>query len=133
MLAVLAGCGGRPAAALSGARVAIAARIVVPPCDSRGPRQVPLRLAVLLTGGGRRVRVVTRAHGDATVRLVPGRYAVAPVRPALRDAVVAVRFDTSAAAASGGRHGVNVVGGRHRVLLLVGLHPLECNGRAPAG
>jgi hypothetical protein len=67
------------------------------------------------------------------VRVAPGRYAVAPLRPALRRAVVSARFDGSAVRASRGRSVVHVTGGRHRILLLVGLRPLECNGLGTTG
>lgn len=130
---VAAGCGAQPATAPPEARLAISARMVVPSCAGLHPRQLPLRLAVLLEGGGRRLRVTTRVRGDASVRLAPGRYAVAPARPALRAEVVALRLDRSAVPAIRGGHVVEVAGGRHRVLLLLALHPLECNGLGAGG
>lgn len=134
LLAALAGCGARPAAAPTGAaQVTLAVRMVVHTCDAR-PRLVPIPAAVLLDGRGQRQRVTTGERGRvATVRLTPGRYAVAPLRPALRHAVVSARFDGTAVPASHGRPVVDITGGRHRVMLLVALRALECNGRAPAG
>jgi hypothetical protein len=67
------------------------------------------------------------------VRLTPGRYVVAPLRPALRQAVVSARFDGSAVRAGRGGPVVDVTSGRHRILLLVALRPLECNGLAITG
>jgi len=129
LLAALAGCGARPTAtAPTRAQVTVAVRMVVHSCPGASPRQVPLRAAVALDGHGRRVRVTTGAGGRASVALAPGRYAVAPLRPALRHAVVSARFDGSAVPASHGRPVVDVTGGRHRILLLVALRPLECNG-----
>jgi hypothetical protein len=87
-----------------------------------------MRAAVLLDGRGRRLRVTTGERGHASVRLAPGRYAVAPLRPTLRHAVVSTRFDGSAVRASRGGPVIDVTGGRHRILLLVALRPLECNG-----
>jgi hypothetical protein len=87
-----------------------------------------MRAAVLLDGRGRRLRVTTGKGGRASVPLTPGRYAVAPLRPALRHAVVSARFDGSTVRASRGGAVVDVTSGRHRILLLVGLRPLECNG-----
>ncbi|HEV8449977.1 MAG TPA: hypothetical protein VGQ45_00975 [Gaiellales bacterium] len=132
LLAALAGCGARPAAAPTGAQVTVAVRMVVHTCGTR-PRLVPIRAAVRLDGRGPKRRVTTGKRGSATVRLTPGRYAVAPLRPALRHAVVSARFDGTAVRASDGGPVVDITNGRHRVLLLVGLRPLECNGRAPAG
>jgi hypothetical protein len=67
------------------------------------------------------------------VRLTPGRYVVAPLRPALRQAVVSARLDGSAVRAGRGGPVVDVTSGRHRILLLVALRPLECNGLAITG
>ena len=92
-----------------------------------------MRAAVLLDGRGRRLRVTTGERGRASVPLTPGRYAFAPLRPALRHAVVSARFDGSAVRASRGRAVVDVTGGRHRILFLVALRPLECNGLGTAG
>ena len=103
--------------------------MVVHPGPGARPRLVPMQAAVLLDGRGRRLRVNTGERGRASVRLTPGRYAVAPLRPALRHAVISTHFDGSAVRASRGRPVlVDVTGGRHRILLLVALRPLECNG-----
>jgi hypothetical protein len=127
LLVVLAGCGARPtAAAPTKAQVTVAVRMVVHSCPGASPRQVPLRAAVVIDGRGRRLRVTTENGGDARVALAPGRYAVAPLRPVLRRAVVSARFDGRAVPAS--RPVVAVTSGRHRILLLVALRPLECNG-----
>jgi hypothetical protein len=130
LAAALAGCGARPtAAAPTRAYVTVAVRMVVHSCTGASPRQVPMRAAVLLNGRGRRLRVTTGNGGGASVPLTPGRYAVAPLRPALRHAVVSARFDGRAVPAGRGRPVIDVTGGRHRILLLVALRPLECNGR----
>ena len=130
----LAGCGARStAAAPTRAEVTVAVRMVVHSCTGASPRQVPMRAAVLVDGRGRRLRVTTGNGGGARVPLTPGRYAVAPLRPALRHAVISARFDDSAVPASRGRAVVDVTGGRHRILFLVGLRPLECNGLGTAG
>ena len=131
--AALAGCGARPAATSTSARVAVAVRMVVHSCPGASSRQVPMRAAVLLEGRGRRLRVSTGGHGRASVPVMPGRYTVVPLRPALRRAVVSARFDGSAVRATGGGPVVDIRGGRHRILLLVALRPLECNGRGVAG
>jgi hypothetical protein len=132
LLAALAGCGARPAATPTGAaQVTLAVRMVVHTCDAR-PRLVPIPAAVVFEGRGHRLRVPTGDRGRASVRLSPGRYAVTPLRPALRHAVVSARFDGATVRASHGGPTVDITGGRHRVLLLVGLRALECNGRAPA-
>jgi hypothetical protein len=107
--------------------------MVVPSCTGARPRQVPMQAAVLLDGRMGRVRVATGEGGRASVRLVPGRYAVAPARPALRHAVVSTHFDGSAVPASSGGAVVDVTGGRHQILLLVGLRPVECNGLGTTG
>lgn len=133
LLAAVAGCGARSATAPARAQVTVAVRMVVHTCPSARPRLVPMRAAVLLDGQGRRLRVTTGDRGHASVRLTPGRYAVAPLRPALRHAVVSTHFDGSAVRKSRGRSVVDVTGGRHRILLLVGLRPLECNGLGAAG
>ena len=133
VLAALAGCAARPAAAPTGAKVTVAVRMVVHACPGARPRLVPMRAAVLLDGRGRRLRVNTGERGRASVRLMPGRYAVAPLRPALRHAVISTHFDGSAVRASRGRPVVDVTDGRHRVLLLVALRPLECNGLGATG
>jgi hypothetical protein len=133
LLAALAGCGARSAAAPTRAQVSVAVRMVVPSCAGARPRQVPVQAAVLLDGRAGRVRVATGEGGRATVRLIPGRYAVAPARPALRYAVVSTRFDGSPVRTSHGGPVVDVTGGRHRILLLVGLRPLECNGLGAGG
>jgi hypothetical protein len=103
-------------------------RMVVHTCPGARPRLVPMRAAVLLEGRGRRLRVNTGERGRASVRITPGRYAVAPLRPALRHAVISTHFDGSAVRTSRGRPVVDVTDGRHRILLLVALRPLECNG-----
>jgi hypothetical protein len=131
--AALAGCGARPAANSTSAKVAVAVRVVVPSCPGASPRQVPMRAAVLLDGRGRRLRVSTGERGRASVPVMPGRYTVEPLRPALRRAVVSARFDGSAVRATGGGAVVDITRGRHRILLLVALRPLECNGRGAAG
>ena len=101
-------------------------------CDRRaGP--IPVRMAVLLEGRARRVRVTTGSAGSASVRVAPGLYVVGPVRPALRRSVVSVQFDQAAAATRHGRHVVEVTAGRHQMLLLVRLRPLECNGLGSGG
>jgi hypothetical protein len=129
LLVALAGCGARlTAPAPTKARVTVAVRMVVHSCPGTSPRQVPLRAVVALDGHGRRVRVTTGAGGRASVPLAPGRYAVAPLRPALRRAVVSARFDGRAVPASRGSPVFDVTGGRHRILLLVALRPPECNG-----
>jgi hypothetical protein len=133
VLAVLAGCGARSAAAPTGARVTVAVRMAVHTCPGARPRLVPMRAAVLLDGRGRRLRVDTGERGRASVRLTPGRYAVAPLRPALRRAVISMHFDGSAMRASRGGTVVDVTGGRHRILILVALRPLECNGLGATG
>ena len=133
VLAAVTGCGARSATAPTRAQVTVAVRMVVHTCPGARPRLVPMRAAVLLDGHGRRLRVTTGERGRASVRLAPGRYAVAPLRPALRHAVVSTRFDGSAVRASRGSPVVNVTGGRHRILLLVGLRPLECNGLGTTG
>lgn len=128
VLAAVAGCGERSATAPTGAQVTVAVRMVVHTCPGARPRLVPMRAVVLLDGRGRRLRVDTGERGRASVRLTPGRYAVAPLRPALRHAVISTHFDGSAVRASRGGPVVDVTGGRHRILLLVALRPLECNG-----
>jgi len=128
VLAALAGCAARPATAPSGAKVTVAVRMVVHTCSGARPRLVPMHAAVLLDGRGRRLRVDTGERGRASVRLTPGRYAVTPLRPALRHAVISTHFDGGAVRASRGRLVVDVTDGRHRILLLVALRPLECNG-----
>jgi hypothetical protein len=128
VLAAVAGCGARSATAPTGAQVTVAVRMVVHTCHGARPRLVPMRAAVLLDGRGRRLRVTTGERGSASVRLTPGRYAVAPLRPALRQAVISTHFDGSAVQASRGAPVVDVTDGRHRILLLVALRPLECNG-----
>jgi len=133
VVAPLAGCGARTAAAPSKAQVTVAVRAVVHSCPGTTPRQAPMRVAVLLEGHGRRLHVTTGNGGRASVPLTPGRYAFAPLRPALRQAVVSARFDGSAVRASRGRPVVDVTGGRHRILFLVALRPLECNGLGTAG
>ena len=133
LLAALAGCGARPAAAPTRARVTLTVRMVVLTCSEARPRQVPLQSAVLLDGRGRRLRVTTGERGRASVRLTPGRYAVAPLRPALRRAIVSARFDGTAVRARRRGAVVDITGGRHRILLLVALRPLECNGLGTAG
>jgi hypothetical protein len=107
--------------------------MVVHTCPGAHPRQVPMQAAVLIDGGGRRLRVTTGERGRANVRLTPGRYAVAPLQPALRQAVVSTRFDGSTVRPSRGRAVVDVSGGGHRLLLLVALRPLECNGLGTTG
>jgi hypothetical protein len=94
---------------------------------------VPLAVALVLEGRGRRLHVTTGARGNGSVRLTPGRYAVAPLRPALRRAVVSLRFDDNGVPASGGTHVVDVAGGRHRMVVLLALRPGECNGMGTAG
>jgi hypothetical protein len=133
LLAVLAGCAARPATEPARARVTVAVHMVVHTCPDAGPRQVPMRAAVLLDGRGRRLRVDTGERGSANVRLTPGRYTIAPIQPALRHAVFSARFDGSAVSARRGRSVVDVTDGRHRILLLVALRPLECNGLAATG
>jgi hypothetical protein len=133
LLAAVAGCGARPETAPAQAQVTVAVRMVVHTCPGVRPRLVPMRAAVLLDGQGRRLHVTTGDRGRARVHLRPGRYAVAPLRPALRNAVVSTRFDGSAVRKSRGRTVVAVTGGRHRILLLVGLRPLECNGLGATG
>jgi hypothetical protein len=133
VVAPLAGCGARTAAAPSSAQVTVAVRAVVHSCPGTSRRQAPMRVAVLLGGRGRRLRVTTGNGGRSSVALTPGRYAFAPLRPALRQAVVSARFDGSAVRASRGRPVVDVTGGRHRILFLVALRPLECNGPGTAG
>ncbi len=133
VLVALAGCGARPATTPTRAQVTVAVRMVVHSCPGGRPRQVPMRAAVVLDGGGRRLRLPTGNGGRLSVPLTPGRYAVAPLRPALRRAVVSARFDGSALPASRGATIVDVTGGRHRLLLLVALRPLECNGLGTAG
>ena len=133
LLTALAACGARPAAAPTRAQVTLAVRMVVRTCGGPRARQLPLRAAVLLDGRGRRLRVATGDNGRTTVRLTPGRYAVAPLRAALRHAVVSARFDGTTVPASRAGHVVDVTGGRHRMLLLVALRPLECNGFGRAG
>jgi hypothetical protein len=133
VLAAVAGCGARSATAPTGAQVTVAVRMVVHTCPGARPRLVPMRAAVLLDGRGRRLRVTTGERGSASVRLAPGRYAVAPLRPALRRAVVSTHFDGSAVRASRRGPVVDVTDGRHRILLLVGLRPLECNGLGATG
>ena len=128
MLAAVAGCGSRSETAPTGAQVTVAVRMVVHSCPGARPRLVPMRAAVLLDGRGRRLRVNTGERGRANVRLRPGRYAVAPLLPALRHAVISTHFDGSVVRASRGRTVVDVTDGRHRILLLVALRPLECNG-----
>lgn len=128
LAAALAGCGARPATAPTRAQVTVAVWMVAHSCPGTRPQQVPMRAAVLLDGRGRRLRVTTGNGGGVTVPLTPGRYAVAPVRAALRSAVVSARFDGSTVPASRGRPVVDVTSGRHRILLLVALRPLECNG-----
>jgi hypothetical protein len=107
--------------------------MVVRSCPDLRPRQVPLRVALLIEGRGRRLHVTTGARGNGSVRLAPGRYAVAPLRPALRRAVVAVRYDGSGVRASRGEHVVDVARGRHRIVLLLALRPVECNGLGTTG
>jgi len=133
VLATVAGCGVRSATHPGMAQVTVAMRMVVHTCPGARPRLVPMRAAVLLDGQGRRLRVTTGDRGRTSVHLTPGRYAVAPLRPALRHAVVSTHFDGSAVRKSRGRPVVAVTGGRHRILLLVGLRPLECNGLGAAG
>jgi hypothetical protein len=128
VLAALAGCAAQHATAPSGAKVTVAVRMVVHTCSGARPRLVPMHAAVLLDGRGRRLRVDTGERGRASVRLTPGRYAVTPLRPALRHAVISTHFDGGAVRASRGRLVVDVTDGRHRILLLVALRPLECNG-----
>jgi hypothetical protein len=126
-------CAEKPAAAPPDAQVTIASRIVVPSCPGSRPRQVPLRVAVLLEGGGRRMRVTTGVRGTGSVHLAPGRYAVAPARPTLRRAVVSLRLDGTRLRASRGEHVVNVAGGPHRIVVLLALRPGECNGSGALG
>jgi hypothetical protein len=133
VLAALAGCGARPATAPTGAQVTVAVRMVVHTCPGARPHLVPMRAAVLLDGRGQRLRITTGEGGRARVRLTPGRYAVAPVRPALRQAVVSTHLDGSAVQATRGGPVVDITSGRHRVLLLVALRPLECNGLGATG
>ena len=128
VLATVAGCGARSETTPTSATVTVAVRMVVHTCPGARPRLVPMRAAVLLDGRGRQLRVNTGERGRASVRLTPGRYAVAPLRPALRHAVISTHFDGSAVRASRGRTVVDVTDGRHRILLLVALRPLECNG-----
>lgn len=129
LLAVLAGCGAQPTAApRPAARVTVAARMVVPPCAGLAPRPVPLRMIVLLAGR-HRLRVDTGRRGDTAVRVPPGRYAVTPLRPPLRRSVSSLQLDDRAVPATHGGHVVVLTSGRHRILLLVARHPLECNGR----
>ncbi|MGN6377326.1 MAG: hypothetical protein ACTHNU_00075 [Gaiellales bacterium] len=126
------GCGGRPAAAPP-AQATIASRIVVRSCTGVLPRQMPLRAAVLLEGHGGRVHVDTGARGRASVRLTPGRYAVVLLPPALHRGLVSLRLDGRPVPATGGRRVVDIAGGRHLILLLVGLWTVECNGNGAAG
>lgn len=128
LLAVVAGCGAQPAAApRPTARVTVAARMVVPPCAGLAPRPVPLRMIVLLAGR-RRLRVDTGRRGDTAVRVPPGRYTVTVVRPPLRPSVASLHLDDRAVPARRGNQVVDLTSGRHRILLLVAQHPLECNG-----
>lgn len=102
-------------------------------CTAPATRQVPLPVTVLLESRSRRFRVDTGAGGRASVRLVPGRYTVAPVGSALRHAVVSLRLDGKPVAASRGQRVVDIPGGRHVLLLLVARRPVECNGLGTAG
>jgi hypothetical protein len=128
LLPAVGACGEQPAAAPSDAQVSIASRIVVPSCTGARPRQMPLRVALALEGRGRRLRVTTGARGNGSVRLTPGRYAVALPR----GVVVSLRFDGTVVPASGARHVVDVAGGRHRMVVLLALHPGECNSLGTA-
>ena len=133
-LAGVAGCGAQPATARPPpAEVAIAARMVVQPCTGVRPRLVPLPLAVLVSGSGRRLRVSTGPLADTIVRLAPGSYTIAPAGTALGRSVVGVRIDGKVVSAGARGHVVRVDGGRHRILVMIGLHPLECNGLAAGG
>lgn len=132
-LAAVAGCGARSATAPTRAQVTVAVRMVVHTCPGARPRLVPMRAAVLIDGRERRLQITTGERGRANVRLTPGRYVVAPLRPALRQAVVSARLDGSAVRAGRGGPVVDVTSGRHRILLLVALRPLECNGLAITG
>lgn len=133
LFAALTGCGARSATGPTRAQVTVAVRMVTHTCRGARPRLVPMQAAVLLDGRAGRIRVATGELGRASVRLAPGRYAVAPLRPALRHAVVSTRFDGNAVPASRGGPVVDITGGRHRILLLVGLRPLECNGLGTTG
>ena len=128
LLSVLGACGEQPAAAPPGARVSIASRIVVPSCQGGPPRQLPLAVSLVIQGGGKRLRVTTGARGVGSVRLTPGRYAVAPPR----GVVVSLRLDGSVVPASGAKHVVNLAGGAHRMVVLLALRPGECNSLGTA-
>jgi hypothetical protein len=129
LLPAVGACGEQPAAGPTVAQVSIASRIVVPSCTGGvHPRQMPLRVALALEGRGGRLRVTTSARGNGSVRLTPGRYAVALPR----GVVVSLRFDGSAVPASGARHVVDVAAGRHRMVVLMALHPGECNSLGTA-
>ena len=130
LLSALGACGEQPAAAPPGARVTIASRIVVPSCAGARPRQrqVPLAVSLVIQGGGQRLRVTTGARGIGSVRLTPGRYAVAPPR----GVVVSLRLDGIVVPASGAKHVVNLAGGAHRMVVLLALRPGECNSLGTA-
>jgi hypothetical protein len=124
----MAGCGAAPTVAPPPARVAITADAAAAPCAGLRSRLLPLRLAVRFDGRGRRLQVLTDARGRAGLRLAPGRYEVAPLRPALRRSVATVLMDGHAVQPVHGGGVIHVTAGHHRIQLLVALRPGECNG-----
>jgi hypothetical protein len=131
-LAAVAGCGARSATAPTRAQVTVAVRMVVHTCPGARPRLVPMRAAVLIDGRERRLQITTGERGRANVRLTPGRYVVAPLRPALRQAVVSARFDGSTRAREPRRPG-RQRHGRPTPGAAAALRPLECNGLGTTG